>query len=269
MSNSPNRLDFLSEAEPLRSRSDAEKDRDKAAAHAYRLVVTAGVASSASTWAFNVVRELMAASFGAHAVIGVFAESPAALYANPAIGGRHLVCKTHGWLNLHLFAHLNAATVILTVRDPRDCVLSFAERFGHPLAEVARGVAYQCQHMIACADAGHPVLRYEERFFDNLATVRALAQYLGVEVSEGAAGEIFNKYQTEVVRAFAATVPSLPQERLGGDEKRPYDLTTQIYQTHIGDGRVNKWRDRLDARQRTELTRLFAPFLARFGYPAS
>jgi hypothetical protein len=268
MSNSPKCLDFLSEAEPLRSPSDAENGRDKAAAHAYRIVVTAGVAGSASTWAFNVVRELMAASFGAHAVIGVFAESPAALYANPAIGGRHLVCKTHGWLNLHQFAHQNAATVIVTVRDPRDSVLSFAERFGYSLAEVVPGIAQHCQHMIACADAGHPVLRYEERFFDNVATVRALARHIGIEVSDGVAGEIFNKYRTEVVRAFAATVPSLPQERLGGDDKRPYDLTTHIYKTHIGDGRVDKWRERLDARQRAELTRLFAPFLARFGYPA-
>lgn len=266
MSNSPKRSGFLSEVEPLLP--DVENRRDKATAHAYRMVVTAGLVGSASTWAFNVARELMAASFGAHAVIGVFAESPAALYANPAIGGRHFICKTHGWPDLHLFAHLNAATVIVTVRDPRDCVLSFAERFGHPLAEVTRGVAYQCQHMIACADAGHPVLRYEERFFDDLAMVRALAQHLGVEVSDGVADEIFNKYRTEAVRAFAATVPSLPQEQLGGDDKRPYDRITKIYQTHIGDGRVNKWRERLDPRQRAELTRLFAPFLARFGYPA-
>jgi hypothetical protein len=35
----------------------------------------------------------------------------------------------------------------------------------------------------------------------------------------------------------------------------------------VGFYMLGKWRERFDARQRTELTRLFAPILARFGYP--
>jgi hypothetical protein len=72
-----------------------------------------------------------------------------------------------------------------------------------------------------------------------------------------------------VVRAFAAAVPTLPPGRLAGDGKTlVFDNVTQIHRTHIGDGRVGKWRDHLTPQQQRALTRHFAPFFERFGYQA-
>jgi hypothetical protein len=237
------------------------------ASRAPRVVITMGLHGSASTWAFNVARELITTTVGADAVLSCFGAGPAALLAQEGILGRHLVCKTHGWPNLHVFAYLTSAVVIVTVRDPRDCVLSLMERFQESLSNSVAGITRDCLSATHCADAGYPVLLYEDRFFDDPATVQAIARHLGVEVSDAVADDIFNRYRTEEVRAFAAEVETLPSERLEGDGKPLlFDRVTHITRTHIGDGRVGKWRERFDPPHRAALARHFAAFLSRFGY---
>jgi hypothetical protein len=249
------------------NRVEQESGKDLAPG-AVRVVLMVGVPASASTWAFNVARELMIAAFGPTSVAGGFCPGPNTFLAEPMVLGRRLVCKTHGWKNLHVFAYLTAAAVIVTVRDPRDCALSMMERFGFKFAQAAYTIFENYQHATICGDAGHPVLRYEDRFFEDPATVRVMARHLGVEVSDGVAAKIFDNYRTEVVRALAAAIPSQPKNLLATDGKTGlHSLATQIHERHVGDGRVGKWRERFDARQRTELTRLFAPILTRFGYP--
>jgi hypothetical protein len=44
-----------------------------------------------------------------------------------------------------------------------------------------------------------------------------------------------------------------------------YERLTQIHRGHIGDTRSDKWRE-LPEVTRGEITRLFDPFLRRFGY---
>lgn len=235
-----------------------------------RVVLTLGIHGSASTWVFNVARELLAEALGADAVASCFANTCNELLAERAILGRHVVCKTHGWPGLDVFAHLTGATVALSVRDPRDAVVSLMRRFASPFDVCIRGIAQDCRYVLWCAEAGHPMLRYEDGFFDDPATVVTLARHLGVPAGDAATARIFATYGTQAVRAFAASVASLPADRLVGDGKDLlFDRVTQIHRTHIGDGRVGKWRDQLTAQQQADLTRLFAPFLDRFGYPAT
>lgn len=238
-----------------------------AMSRAPRVFITIGLHGSASTWVFNVARELVSAAVGAEAIVSCFGATPAALLAQGGILGRHLVCKTHGWPNLHVFAYLTSAVVIVTVRDPRDCVLSLMERFSASFRDALAWMEQDCLHATACANAGSFVLRYEDRFFDDPTMVCALARYLGVEVSDTVADAIFDRYRTEAVRAFAATIESLPRERLDGDGKPLlFDRVTHITRTHIGDGRIGKWRERADSQQQNSMTHQFSAFLARFGY---
>jgi hypothetical protein len=232
-----------------------------------RLVLTLGLHGSASTWVYNVARELMTAAFGADGVLACFANSPVELLRERGAIGRRVVCKTHGWPNLDVFADLAAARVVATVRDPRDAVVSLMERFGTAPEAAAHGIAQDCVHIVWCAAAGHPVLRYEDRFFDAPDAVAALARHLGFKATAADTARIFAAYRTEAVRAFAAGVPMLPATRLVDDGRVfQFDRVTQIHRRHIGDGRVGKWRERLAPALQVELSRLFAPFLARFGY---
>ena len=65
-----------------------------------RLVLTLGLHASASTWAYNVARELMTAAFGADSVAACYANRPDELLAEPRAPGRLVVCKTHGFPRL-------------------------------------------------------------------------------------------------------------------------------------------------------------------------
>ncbi len=235
-----------------------------------RLVLTLGLRGSASTWSYNVARELMVAACGADRVHACFAETTAALLAERGALGRAVVCKTHGFADLPVLAHLTDARIVATLRDPRDAVLSLMQRFGVPAEAAVRSVLPSCDLLRWCADAGHPVLRYEDRFFDAPATVDAISGHLGLPPDAAAHAAIFAAYRTDAVRAFAATVPDLPADRLVSDGRVfCFDRLTQIHRTHIGDAGSGKWRTRFDAPARAQLAHLFAPFLARFGYPAA
>jgi hypothetical protein len=58
-----------------------------------RLVLTLGLHGSASTWAYNVARELMAAAYGPDAVATYFANRLEDLLNERSVLGRHVVCK--------------------------------------------------------------------------------------------------------------------------------------------------------------------------------
>ena len=231
------------------------------------LVLTLGLRGSASTWSYNVARELMAAAFGADAVAACFANRLEDLLNDRGTPGRRVVCKTHGFAALDVFAHLAQARVIATVRDPRDAVLSLIERFGASPEAAVRGVAQGCAWAEWCRASGHLVLRYEDRFFDAPDSVRRVARHLGLRVTAADRARIFAAWRTDAVRSFAAGVAELPAARVVRDGGvYLFDRVTQIHRTHIGDGRSGKWRERFDAPTQAELTRLFAPFLAGFGY---
>jgi hypothetical protein len=105
-----------------------------------RMVLTVGVHGSASTWVFNAVRELLGAAHGPDRVAAGFAASAGEVAAIARGPDQHLVVKTHGWPDLPGFAAAQEATVIVSVRDPRDAVLSVMQRFGDPLDACVGGV---------------------------------------------------------------------------------------------------------------------------------
>lgn len=233
-----------------------------------RLVLTLGLHGSASTWSYNVVRELLVARFGARAVAACFANALDELFAEPRAMGRLMVCKTHGFPRIDMLAHLTQAPIIVTVRDPRDAALSLIERFGSTADAAIRSVAQDCEYAAWAAAAGHLVLRYEDGFFDSPDAVRQVASHLGLDVAQDVVARIAGTWRTESVRAFAATVPDLPPERLVSQGSVfTFDRLTQIHRTHIGDGRIGKWRERFAPAAQADLARLYASFLVRFRYP--
>jgi hypothetical protein len=112
-----------------------------------------------------------------------------------------------------------------------------------------------------------PVLRYEDRFFEDQAAPQRLAGYLGLQVAPSSFEDISARYRTEAVRSFAQRLADLPPERLTMVGSSHFmDRVTQIHGPHIGDARSGKWRELPSAVQQ-ELTRAFSAFLDRFGYP--
>jgi hypothetical protein len=228
-----------------------------------RLVATIGMHASASTWVFNVVRELLVATVGAHQVKALYADERAQV---PDSAGHHMVIKSHhGSLELDAWLGSSNARIFLSVRDPRDACISMSQRFRSPLGHTVRWIANDCNRLLRLAPLGHPLLRYEDRFFEDRTVANRLAQALGLQAVPEVIDTIFARYRTDAVRAFAERLDELPPERLTTVVTFKMDRVTQIHGPHIGDTRSGKWRD-LPMPLQTELTRIFRPFLDRFGY---
>ncbi len=235
-----------------------------------RLVATVGLHGSASTSLFNIVRELMIEAVGVDEVLALYGEDVSALPAPLASDRRHVVLKSHsgspGW---EWLVRLSRAPVILSVRDPRDAVLSLMERFGMQLEPSARAIMADCRRAERCAEAGHTAFRYEDRFFEDETLAGQLAAKLGLDVPGPTCREIGARYTTEGVRSIASNLAGLPPGRVLEAGAVQLDQVTQIHRSHLGDGRVGKWRDRLSPGNGAALTQAFAPFLQRFGYDPS
>jgi len=231
-----------------------------------KIVATVGLHGSASTWVFNVVRELLVDAAGEAGVLAVYVDQASEMPDGAARAGRHVVLKSHqGSPGLDALLAEQHAVILLSVRDPRDAVLSMVQRFDEKFANAAHALARDCARVIRLAEEGHPVLRYEDRFFADPATLARLAVQLGLAPEAAAREAIFARYTTQAVREFTRLVPDLPPDRLARDERVVFDRLTQIHHTHIGDARSGKWRE-LPGNLPAELTRFFAPVLERLGY---
>lgn len=234
-----------------------------------RSTIALGVYGSASTWVFNVAREMLNAAHGMEQVSAYYSDSIANLLTAPGVIGRFVVVKMHlGDPSLAGFIHLAQPLILLSVRDPRDAVVSVMERFSSPFATAAPAVTRSARVVLACAEMGFPVLRYEDHFFDQPETLDSLAAQLDIALSPATKAGIFDRYRTDAVRELAAAVETLPEERREGDPGGDiYDRMTQIHRNHIGDGASGKWRARLTPEEQESLGAELAPMLARFGYP--
>ena len=230
------------------------------------VIATIGLHASASTWVFNIVRELVIGAVGGDNVVALYADKVDQLPDTAALAGRHLIVKSHhGTPELDTWLAERAVPIILSVRDPRDACISMAQRFRRPLQHTAVWLANDCAHLTRLATPGRLLLRYEDRFFDDVTSVARLAAAIGVGAPHALTQVIFARYRTDAVRQFAATLADLPPERVQMVGDIRMDPVTQILAPHIGDGRDEKWYD-LAPRAQVELTRFFGPFLDRFEY---
>jgi hypothetical protein len=230
------------------------------------LIATIGLHASASTWVFNVVRELTIAAVGEERVVTLYADRLDQLPDEPTRASRHVVIKSHhGSVELDAWLAAERALVFLSVRDPRDACISMTQRFKAPLEHTVSWIMNDCDRMMRLVSLGHPLLRYEDRFFEDTSMVGRVAQSIGLNPAPEVMEAIFTRYQTEQVRTFARKLEELPPERVTMVGTFKMDRVTQILAPHIGDGGSGKWYD-LPARSQAELTRLFGPFLDRFGY---
>jgi hypothetical protein len=231
-----------------------------------KVVATIGLHGSASTWVFNVARELMIGAAGEDRMLARYGETMTDLPDEAQRAGKFFLLKSHhGSPELDAWLAAASARVVLSVRDPRDACLSMAQRFNAELARAVHWLVQDCNRLARLKGPGQVLLRYEDRFFDQPAAVAQLAAVIGIDPDPAACAAIFARYQTAAVREFAQTMNQLPPGRVTQFGDSLMDPVTQIHRTHIGDARSGKWRD-LPSPVQAELTRVFTPFLDLFGY---
>jgi hypothetical protein len=231
-----------------------------------RLVLCAGPYGSGSTWVFNAVRALLARATGREEIRGLYADS---LNEFPQFArlGAPLVVKAHRPdRSLRLLGALYAAPMIVSVRDPRDAVVSMAQRFGEPVPNCIDFVLRCAQHLLLLREQPRVLtLRYEEGFTAAPGTVPRLAAFLGLVVPGEACAAIAAALTPERVRAEVAAL-----ERAGvyGEtpDPRRHDSQTLWHAGHLGDGRVGKHREALAPEDAARVLGATAPYCRAFGY---
>src|SRR5271168_1456324 len=179
-----------------------------------RVIATIGLHGSASTWVFNVIRELTIAAFGERQVLTFYADELGQVSAETLTDGRHLIVKSHhGSTSLDSWLEASRSEVFVSIRDPRDASVSMSQRFNAPLSIAAGWLANDCKRIMRLETA-YTLLRYEDRFFEDKTMVEQLAFALGLELEPIVIQSIFSRYRTEQVRSFARTLTDLPDERL-------------------------------------------------------
>ncbi|MBW8270019.1 sulfotransferase domain-containing protein [Caldovatus aquaticus] len=231
-----------------------------------RLTLCAGQYGSGSTWVFNAVRGLLAQATGRGEIPGFYADSLRDLPEFTRVGAP-LVVKAHRPdRSLRLLGALYGAPMVVSVRDPRDAVVSMAQRFGEPVPDCARAVAESARHLVLLlAQPRVLVLRYEDRFTAADGTVARLAAFLGLAVSEASCAQIAAGLTPERVRATVAALEQAGVYGAGPDPRR-HDPATLWHARHVGDGRVGKHREALAPEAAAEVLAATAEYCRAFGY---
>lgn len=232
------------------------------------LVLCLGLPGSASTWVYNICIHLSGLR-PPHQVSMGFCDDLADLLSkigdvDPASNA--LVIKSHcADAGMCDFMTANLARPVLSIRDPRDCIVSKMERFDESFEDALARVRASCDAVLRLWRPGVPLLRYEDGFFHSPQVLAALQNYLapGQRVDLAALGRA---YSQEAIMQFIGGLDQIDPGRLATYGDDAVDVVTHWHRNHFGDGLCNKWRTRLTAEQKALANDLLAPALAAFGY---
>ncbi|MDE1146236.1 MAG: sulfotransferase domain-containing protein [Azospirillaceae bacterium] len=226
---------------------------------------------SASTWSFNVVRALLAHVHGDDGFKSDYRNNLDHYVGIGQKAERPLVLKTHhpdSMTQLRL-AHEDIP-IVITIRDPRDCVASLMQRFGQPFNDAFAYVLRSVRRIQPCIVRGRRtmVLRYEEDFHNDPASVARIADLIGVDAPPAVLARIHEQLLTRTIRKTLAELEESGRfVENAGTQAKPdlFDPVTHWHKSHIGDGAIGKYRT-LPEQSQTLLENAFWAFLAAY-YP--
>jgi len=226
-----------------------------------RVVVAAGVSRSGSTWAYNAILELL----GIDNCVGVFSTEFSEDVLVKLAPSTTLVLKTHTPSpGVKAAALALGFPIILTVRDPRDCVASFIKQFGWTfeaaLTEVSKNFA--ALHELA-ASPQVIIIKYESGE-ERVATIKRIAKALNKDVDDRFLKSIAHKLSPAEIKKNISVL--FPEK---ADVEKPsevWDPVTHWHPKHVGNGKVGKYKTSLTARQIAMVDRATEMHSHVFGY---
>ena len=147
-----------------------------------RIVVCFGLHSSGSTWMFNLIRKICCAQ--GVAFTSSHQESEKDLPWD-AFGSRLMVVKSYAPApSFRSFNVSSSEPTVITVRDPRDAVVSLMQRFpntvGKCFDDSLNTIVQSAQSLVALSQLGEiPVFRYEDGFIGSIGLSIASRPFSG------------------------------------------------------------------------------------------
>ena len=227
-----------------------------------------GMYGSASTWTYYVLQKLAAVLIPERPVVTRFLEHVADLEA----GGGTLIVKTHV-PTVHEQIAERAEAIIITMRDPRDSLASMIthQKIGYDLAlKLVEATAAICLHY--AHDPRTTALKFENRFYDDPATIDRLAATFGRPLARADRDRIFAETRRDAVEAVIAGIDALPTAArlpVQSDPDDRHDLVTGWHKHHAGrKGEIGRWRHDLTEDQVAAIEAKLRDWMRYFGYQA-
>lgn len=235
-----------------------------------KIILCAGLKSSGSTWLYNATGQLVrasACSAGRRVRISRFYADDVSDFPAAAQSSDIVIIKTHiPSPALQFLTRFTHGKVLLTIREPRDAIVSLMQRFAHKFEDCLREVSAGATALVALADCDkHLLLRYEDRFYERPAALCRVARHLGLNVDADLLANIHRSLEPDNVNDRIARL-----SRKGIFGRRPdpdrFDPKTHWHPGHIGDGRIGKHKELLSAIQQHEVFTHTSAYSVYFGY---
>jgi hypothetical protein len=220
-----------------------------------------GLHSSGSTWMFNLAREICHTQ--AIDFISCHQETDANLPWH-ALWSQLIVVKSHApELSFQSLIASSGEPAVITVREPRDAVVSLMQRFATSFAEATETVTRSAESLVALLRLRNlPVFRYEAGFIGDTETFNRIAALLGTSPSADDRDAILARLGPESVKRTISGL--LATGAIQGE--KIWDIATHWHANHIGDGKVGKFASVLSSEQQYEILKRTHRFCDCFGY---
>jgi len=230
-----------------------------------RTIWCLGMYGSASTWLFNVVAQVQALSQTGMPLSHFFSGGE----GFDSFGRENTVdlVKSHEISDEATIVELasRAMVIFITVRDPRDAVVSLMLARSHTFDRALHFVgqsARLCKEF--SADSRVRLFNYETEFFNDMRTVTLVASHLGYGITDEAAQHIFAATSRPEVEKHIANMhkkTGVLRDKLSGDLLDPQ---TQWHTHHAGrSGETGRWRHVLTPQQALEVEAKVPYFLPK------
>jgi hypothetical protein len=227
-----------------------------------------GMYASASTWLFNVVLKIARTLYPGRSVIGGFVHTLANLEVTRGTAGLAIV-KSHETepAAADELGRL-AATIFVSIRDPRDVVASLMTFQGHGFDEALQ--LAEASARLCCRFGRDPraaLLRYENGFVDDPGTLALLAARLGGTLAAQEQARIFDESRRPAIERYIAGIDRMPTTLWSRQTGDYLDPATHWHRHHANrTGEIGRWRRVLSPSQTAMIESSLADWTAKFDY---
>jgi hypothetical protein len=210
------------------------------------ILLCIGMQRSASTWSFNVGRELLGELPGT--TYGGFHSDLEDILEDVSLKVQHAVIKSHstGDMAKQLLI-AGKVWAVYTHRDIHDAIASQMQMFNVPFDEALgqiRASLLMIEDLIELPNF-LPV-EYQDITSQPNLTVRTIAAFLGLDVTDALVGKIVHDNSFEVMKRTADT---LAADNLSSFGTHAYDTKTLLHPAHIRNGGTGYGHLHLDEQQ--------------------
>lgn len=227
-----------------------------------------GMYASGSTWLFNVAMRIGTILAPEKPPIGRYITSIGELDQDQAAIDR-IIVKTHDLDDASADALRDlASSLLISIRDPRDCVSSLLLYQRYPFGVALKAVESSARCCARFAAEPHTLLlRYEDGFTDEPATLDRIAVTFNGDLAEEDRADIFAANSRASIEARIAMLETLPTAIHDARTGDIVDPATQWHRHHGGrSGEVGRWRHLLTLAEAATVEQRLGDWMRRFGY---